>query len=383
MSMREPYYQHSDPQPGISCLSDSDLEPPLSFSDLTSPNETENDTPPETPLRASLLDGPDIYKRDGTKDYAATGFNAVHVAEPLIVATPHPIRPPLPSFRTFTVAEQDKDRGYDSERESFVRPPVPRFRSFRRSSEVARSSPLTTPSLGTSSGAFWNANETVSPVQKRPRHPPPMDVPPRRDIGIQTESTLTPLEQLLDDPELDHAALWRGLISTGTPFRLNKDRSNQATGLGRGLPLGLAQDTSRVPTVVPNPTSGLYSRVSSSTIDWNSTIRPHRRERHSIVYRNSRQEVGLSSGTAQVVDAPKLGAPVIAPLEISDEDEMSPLVLPEPILTGLISPEEHLHLQFTHGGDYVDPLASYPATTLSEDQWAAHLNAMLLAELNI
>ncbi|QRV75573.1 hypothetical protein RhiJN_03588 [Ceratobasidium sp. AG-Ba] len=383
MSMREPYYQHSDPQPGISCLSDSDLEPPLSFSDLTSPNETENDTPPETPLRDSLLDGPEILKSHRAKDNTATGFKTVHVAEPLIVATPHPIRPPLPSFRTFSVAEQDNDRGYDSERETFIRPLVPRFRSFRRASEVARSSPLTTPSLGTSSGAFWNANKNFSPVQKRPRHPPPLDLPSRHDIGVQTDSAVSPLEQLLDDPRLDHAALWRGLISTGIPFRLNKDRSNQATRLGRGLPSGLAQDTSRVPTVVPDPASGLYPRASSSTVEWNSTIRPHRREPRPSVYRNSRREVGLSNQTALVVDASKLGAPVIAPLKISDEDEMSPLVLPEPVLAGLVSPEEHLLLQFTQGGGDVDPSTPHPATVLSEDQWAAHLNAMLVAELNI
>ncbi|KAG9076406.1 hypothetical protein FS749_011817 [Ceratobasidium sp. UAMH 11750] len=230
-ALRQPYRQ---PEPGTYYSSDSDLEPPQLSE---TPNETENDTPPETPLRSSILmDNFEFSKFYGIKDLPTTSGSPsnkpvvppVHIAEPLIVANPHPIRPPLQSFRTFTLADrhvsQERDGGYDSEREGYhttVRPTLPRFRSYRRSPEgVGRSSPLTTPKLGTGSGAevFWN-NDGNSPVARRPRHPPPMDVPfmlvkERRDIGIQTDPIrkdpmLASLEELFTDPNLDRAALWR------------------------------------------------------------------------------------------------------------------------------------------------------------------------------
>ncbi|KAG8695414.1 hypothetical protein FRC12_006949 [Ceratobasidium sp. 428] len=347
MEVYRPYLSYRQPEPGICYSSDSDLEPPQLSE---TPNETENDTPPETPLRSSILDDFSFTKYYGIKDTSTrngtSGNKAlippVHIAEPLVVATPHPIRPSFQSFRSFPAVErhrsQERDVGYDSEREGPIRPSLPRFRSWRRSPEVMKSSPLTTPKLGTSSGAgiFWN-NDGSSPVAKRPRHPPPMDVPQseRRDIGIQTDRTiLSSLEDLLADPDIDHAALWRGIVSTGVPFRVRKDRRNAMTGLGRGWPSDLAQDTSRIPTVVPRPENELFPAWLGS---WRS------------------DELGGIRAVDPILAPSRplsMNAPVIGPVEFSDEDDMSPIALPESVL----SPEDRLFLAYTQAGDYVEDL---------------------------
>ncbi|KAG9127664.1 hypothetical protein FRC07_011048 [Ceratobasidium sp. 392] len=323
MEVYEPYLTYRQPEPGTCYSSDSeDLEPPQLSE---TPNETENDTPPETPLRSSILDDFSFAKYYGIKDPVVP---PVHIAQPLVVANPHPVRPPLHSFRTFPITErqisQEKDGGYDSEREAPIRPSLPRFRSYRRSPEVMmRSSPLTTPKLGTSAGILW-ANDGSSPIAKRPRHPPP---PETRDFGIQTDRTpFTALEELLADPNVDHAALWSRLVSTGIPFKAHKDRRNEVTGLGHGFPSSLAQDTSRIPTVVPKP-----RLPAGSENDPSRSWRP-------------------------VDPFPAIGleAPIISPVEFSDEDDMSPITLPASVL----SPEDRLFLDFTQAGDYVEDLAA-------------------------
>ncbi|KAG8741491.1 hypothetical protein FRC10_002742 [Ceratobasidium sp. 414] len=358
-ALHEPRFAYRQPEPGMCYSSDSDLEPPhLS----ETPNETENDTPPETPLRSSILmDDFQFSKFYGIKDSSTTCGSLVnkpivlpvHIAEPLIVANPHPIRPSLQSFRTLTLADrhapQERDGGYDSECEGHhatVRPTLPRFRSHRRSPEgMISSSPLTTPKLGAGLGTeeFWN-NGGGSPISRRPRHPPPMDIPSalvneRRDVGTQTDPIrkdfmLASLGDLFADPNLDHAALWRGLVSTGVPFRVQKDRKNEATALGHGWPSSLAEDTSRIPTIVPKYAAGLLPAWldSGRAVDLFPVL-------------NSNLNVN-----ARVVSPLSVKVPVIRPVEFSDEDEMSPIALPESVL----SLKDKLFLDITRAGDYFE-----------------------------
>ncbi|KAG9085586.1 hypothetical protein FRC06_003539, partial [Ceratobasidium sp. 370] len=151
---------------------------------------------------------------------------------------------------------------------------------------------------------------------------------------VRKDPILASLEDLFADPNLDHVALWRGLVSTGVPFRVQKDRKNEVTGLGYGWPSSSAEDTSRIPTVVPKSATGCFPVDS-----WSGGARSV--DPFSMFH--SPLDVSVP-----VVSPLSIKAPVIRPVEFSDEDEMSPLTLPESVL----SVEDELFLGFTQAGDY-------------------------------
>ncbi|KAF8602928.1 hypothetical protein BDV93DRAFT_557107 [Ceratobasidium sp. AG-I] len=282
-----------------SYTSDSDLELPQLSGSQT---ETENDTPPETPLRSRIpLRNSECYSCFGSSGgFVLSGLDEVgcsavvpppaHVFRPLSLITPSPIRASLNSFSSFGILNHDEDYGYDSEHEERVsaRPAPLRLQSFRRGtrepprtghnefrsnfsqmafSSISKetrstvSSPVTTPKLG------GKPFEGASPsLPNRPRHPSPIEICSfdsafrlfNRNEDLATgysgagspRSMLSSVKDMIASPDLDQEALRRGLISTGVPFRVHKDRRNAATGLGLGWPLALRADNCSVPAMV-------------------------------------------------------------------------------------------------------------------------------------
>lgn len=283
-----------------SYTSDSDLElPQLSRSQT----ETENDTPPETPLRSRIpldmtgveygLKKSDNHILDGTDAIGCRGAvpPPACIFQPLSLVTPNPTRPSLHYFHSFGIDNDEEDCGYDSEREGrgVARPTLSRFRTFRRGAEDTSSvnyggskvdikqpgfsliskeahdlvpSPLSTPKLD---GKQFQDGSPSLP--KRPRHPSPiehslLDSAPQftaLDEGLvmqnadveSTRGALSSIREMLATLDLDQEALKLGLSGMGVPIRVQKDRRNTVTGLGLGRPSTLEEDNWRIPTVVP------------------------------------------------------------------------------------------------------------------------------------
>ena len=292
----------------LSYMFDSDLEfPQLSGSQT----ETENDTPPETPLRSRIpLKSSDFYscsKNSGGRvldGLDIDGCSAVvppptHVCQPLSLATPNPIRRYVNPSRSFVVTDHDEDYGYDSEHEGLVSARPLRLRSFRHVTRetsrtcynksglsFSRASALST-DVSTPSGILsslstpkldWKPFQGASPsLPSRPRHPSPTE-PCSQESALQlstlnkdsvpvyggTQSSRSisgSVREVLAAPDLDQEALQRGLASTGVSFRVHKDRRNTASGLGLGWPSVLPADNCRVPTVVPVKAIGELPRM--------------------------------------------------------------------------------------------------------------------------
>ncbi|CCO33335.1 hypothetical protein BN14_07410 [Rhizoctonia solani AG-1 IB] len=251
--------------------------------------ETDNDTPPETPLRATMgLGNEDQYTECGIKpDQNASCARTpvmpapARFSEPLQIATPNPIRPVPYAIRSFGCSNLDEeDRGYDSEREG--RPGFRRFRSFQSLATEHDKNIAKRPGLPTRAASFvvrkpgeGRFASTSGPGfhffqhgfhnSPRPRQPSPMipissNEPIPDTVGCSAE--VPALEEILGHP-LSHeeeAQLWSDLMTCPlenidvpalAPAPLVKNRSNESTGLGLGLPASIEADTWRVATVVP------------------------------------------------------------------------------------------------------------------------------------
>ncbi|CAE6489870.1 unnamed protein product [Rhizoctonia solani] len=251
--------------------SDMDSEPHLSEA-LT---ETDNDTPPETPLRPTMeLGSADNLAKHEMKQSEDSSRTPVmpapaHFSEPLQLATPNPIRPVPYAIRSFGCTRmEEEDRGYDSEREG--RPGFPRYRSFQSPSATQEKTCAKRPALPRRAASFMvrQSGEGMStPTSRsgfqsspRPRQPSPLvplDVCQPVLDAVDWSTELPSLEEMFGHPlsPEEEAQLLSDLIAcpleiidVPTPA---KDRSNEATGLGLGLPLSLEGDTWRTPTVVP------------------------------------------------------------------------------------------------------------------------------------
>ncbi|GAB1525216.1 hypothetical protein RhiTH_008373 [Rhizoctonia solani] len=262
--------------------------------------ETDNDTPPETPLRAKIeLTGEDQCTQHRTKEAqnGSCGRTPVmpapaHFSEPLQIATPDPIRPVPYAIRSFGCSKlEEDDRGYDSEREG--RPGLRKFRSFQ-SLAIEQDKPAAKrPGLPTRATSFvvrqpggGKSTVTSGPVtyhsprfhkhgfqySPRPPHPTPM-VPinsnqPIPDIaGCSAE--VPPLEDNFGHPlsPEEEAQLWSDLVTCpledadppATDSKA-KDRSNESTGLGLGLPVALEGGAWRMLATVPRQSAGMLDK---------------------------------------------------------------------------------------------------------------------------
>ncbi|KAJ1300026.1 hypothetical protein OPQ81_002173 [Rhizoctonia solani] len=255
--------------------SDMDSEPHLSEA-LT---ETDNDTPPETPLRPTMeMDNGDHFVKREAKELELEDSSCsrtpvmpapAHFSEPLHLATPNPIRPVPHAIRLFGCTKLDEeDKGYDSEREG--RPGLPRLRSFQLSNASQDKTCMKRPGLPRRAASFiiGHSGERISTdtprsglqSSPRPRQSSPL-VPldtnqPVLDMINWSTRPLT-LEEIFGHPlsPEEEALLLSDLIAhplenLDVPAPA-KDRSNEATGLGLGLPVSLEGDTWRIPTVVP------------------------------------------------------------------------------------------------------------------------------------
>ncbi|KAB5591735.1 hypothetical protein CTheo_4849 [Ceratobasidium theobromae] len=346
--------------------SDSDMDAPQLSDALT---ETENDTPPETPLRSTMMisavdkchsfDTKERFPEISNKSYSSNldvplirqaGSPAIpppaHVFEPLVVANPRPIRPAIHSFRSFGVEFDEEDGGYHSEREGRPanRPILPRFRSYHLvpNSDQGRSipvkpklthrassflvgqprehgpSPLSTPTQG--SGSF---HSKPPPPHGRPRHPPPMDAPPAINFDSSIDNYSKGPGFFIHDntsnelvgeahPDSSKSSLVNLLVDEAELSAcVRKDRSNKSTGLGLGLPASLEGDTWRTPTAVPAQTNGQQLIINLSGME--------------IL-----NQIIAECALACVSNCMK--APGIHAIQCDDSD-MSPLVLPGPIIT--------------------------------------------------
>ncbi|CAE6397444.1 unnamed protein product [Rhizoctonia solani] len=268
--------------------SDMDSEPHLSET-LT---ETDNDTPPETPLRATMgLNSIDhMPKCEQNEDSSSCNRTPMmpappHFSEPLHLATPNPIRPVPHAIRSFGCGLDEEDKGYDSEREG--RPGLPRLRSFqspnvtpdktsaKRSGVPRRASFVIRRSGEETSTPTLRSGLQVSPRPHQPSPMAPLDTnlsAPDSD-GWSTE--LPTLEEIFGHPlsPEEQVQLLSDLMSSplenvdfSAPLVPVKNRSNESTGLGLGLPVSLEGDTWRVPTVVPRqPTIDLSPPLSADT----------------------------------------------------------------------------------------------------------------------
>ncbi|CUA72668.1 hypothetical protein RSOLAG22IIIB_04988 [Rhizoctonia solani] len=246
--------------------SDMDSEPHLSETHT----ETENDTPPETPLRATM--GVDHLTKCETKHIEDSSCVRTpmmpappHFSEPLHLATPNPIRPVPRAIRSFGCMGLDEDdRGYDSEREG--RPGLPRFRSFQSpgvTPDKANAKKPGLPRRATSFAIRRSGEEASIPsLSSSPRlhQPSPLPVLDTNIPAPDWATDLPTLEEIFGhplSPEEQVQLLSDLLLSPLDDFEFPapvlspKDRSNEATGLGLGFPVSLEGDTWRIPTVVP------------------------------------------------------------------------------------------------------------------------------------
>ncbi|KAH7325274.1 hypothetical protein B0J17DRAFT_681734 [Rhizoctonia solani] len=257
----EPVFDPFIPQAHMEFDSDMDSEPHLSEA-LT---ETDNDTPPETPLRATMgLDAEDNLAKceiDQNEDSPA------HFSEPLHLATPNPIRPVPYAIRSFGCTNLDEeDRGYDSEREG--RPGLPRFRSFQSSNITPDKTNAKRPGLPRRAASFVvrQPGEGLSTPTLKPEfqpshsHSPIVPLDDRQSVSNSPDwsSELPTLEEIFGHPlspeeeaQLFSELLASPLESLDVDASPVKDRCNEATGLGLGLPTSFEDDTWRFPTMVP------------------------------------------------------------------------------------------------------------------------------------
>ncbi|CAE6448477.1 unnamed protein product [Rhizoctonia solani] len=331
-SPMEPVFGPFIPQSSYTMESDSDMDSNPHLSEGFT--ETDNDTPPETPLRPAMgLGGEDQYtqcvmKQDQNASCARTPVMPApaRFSEPIQIATPNPIRPVPYAIRSFGCSNMDEeDRGYDSEREG--RPGFRRFHSFQSLNSGQDKMVAKRPGLPTRAASFMvrqpgegrstptsRSGFRCSPrfrqhefqYSLRPRQPSPM-VPinsnePAPDIVGCSVEIPTP-EEIFGHPlsPEEEAQLWSDLmtcplesIDVPVPAPIIKDRSNERTGLGLGLPPSVEGDTWRVPTVVPR----------QPTID----------------------------SSPECADTPGI-SPVLY-----DDADLSPLTLPQPLISPAMTP---------------------------------------------
>lgn len=267
---------------------DSDIEAPQLSEAFT---ETDNDTPPETPSRPTMtLDSPDELQSCGIKEGCVEIPNNLgssdsdmlhgspiipppaHVSEPLVVATPHPIRPAVRSFRLFGAELDEEDAGYHSDHEfgpqPTNRPKLPRIRSNHLAphSDQGRSGPVT-PKLAHGLYSFLKqprehgpsplstpiqaSRPRASPFLGRPSHPPPVadaihnltrNIGDSLIGGHRPTTGCDPIEEMEPSPDL-------GVLPNETVLStcVRNDRSNEIPGL---------EDTWVTQTIAPMQTSG-------------------------------------------------------------------------------------------------------------------------------
>ncbi|CAE7131438.1 unnamed protein product [Rhizoctonia solani] len=266
--------------------SDMDSEPHLSET-LT---ETDNDTPPETPLRATMgLDQVGHFSKCEMKENEDSRTPKMpappHFSEPLHLATPNPIRPVPHAIRSFGCTGMDEeDKGYDSEREG--RPGLPRFRSFQSPNVTPDKTIVKRPALprravsfvvrqpgqGASTPTFRSGlQSSPRPRQVSPMAPLDTNIPVPDSVDWSTE--LPTLDEIFGHPlsPEEQVQLLSDLLLSPledfefpSPILPSKDRSNEATGLGLGLPAALEGDTWRIPTVVARQPNGGSSPPQSA-----------------------------------------------------------------------------------------------------------------------
>ncbi|KAF8751509.1 hypothetical protein RHS01_08469 [Rhizoctonia solani] len=215
--------------------------------------ETDNDTPPETPLRAKIeLTGEDQCTQHRTKEAqnGSCGRTPVmpapaHFSEPLQIATPDPIRPVPYAIRSFGCSKlEEDDRGYDSEREG--RPGLRKFRSFQSLAIEQTNLLRNVLDYLLERLLLWFDSQEGQDVRQKFRHSRIILDPlsPEEEAQLWSDLVTCPLEDA-DPPATDSKA---------------KDRSNESTGLGLGLPVALEGGAWRMLATVPRQSAGMLDK---------------------------------------------------------------------------------------------------------------------------